>query len=292
MKKFLEEATSYVPFALYVPAMLWQVLFLAIPILLLIYFSFHMGGDAPLYVMTFKNFVSVLDVYHLKILARTVTIAILVATVTLFLAFPVAYYIAMYASEKSKTLLLFLATFPFWTNFLIQVYSWFSLLDKSGLINRILINLGIISEPLPLIYNLLAIIIVMVYCYLPFMLLPLYSSIEKLSPEYLEASMDLGASWLVTFWYITVPLCFDGIKTGFLLVLVPVFGEFAIPSIIGGARYMFSGSVIMNYFLVIRDMNLGAAFTITASLLLLTCVCTLFAVYVIFRSIVKRILEG
>jgi ABC-type spermidine/putrescine transport system permease subunit I len=144
-------------------------------------------------------------------------------------------------------------------------------LDNNGLINTFLLRAGIIQEPLHLVNNMRAIFVVMVYYYLPFMMMPLYSILEKIQHELLEASMDLGATHWQTFKRITIPLSMSGIKTGVFLVFVPAFGEFAIPSIIGGGQQMFVGSLISHYFLVARDNQLGAAFTILSGFILLIC---------------------
>jgi len=194
-----------------------------------------------------------------------------VALLSLLLAYPVAYYLALKVGRRWKNLLLFLLTLPFWTNFLIQVYSWVFVLDHNGLLNSLLLKLGIINEPLHMVNNVYAIFLVMVHYYLPFMIMPLYSILEKIQHDVLEASMDLGATHWQTFKRITVPLSASGIKTGLLLVFVPAFGDFVIPSLIGGAHYMFAGTLISHYFLVVRDNQLGSAFTVISGLVLIMC---------------------
>lgn len=132
-----------------------------------------------------------------------------------------------------------------------------------------LLNLGLISTPLMLSNNALAIFVVMLYCYLPFMIMPLYSSLEKIDPNLLEASADLGAAPWQTFWRITAPLSLPGVRTGILLVLVPTFGEFAIPALIGGSKSLYVGSLISYFYLVARDNSLGSAFTVFSGFALL-----------------------
>ena len=158
---------------------------------------------------------------------------------------------------------------PLWTNFLIQVYGWFFLIERNGLINLLLVKLGIIAEPLALANNLVAVFVVMVYCYLPFMIMPLYTILEKFDVRLLEASADLGASVWKTFFTVTLPLTVSGIRTGVLLTFVLGFGEFAIPALVGGGKYMMVGSLIYYYFLVMRDNSLGSAFTCVSCLVLL-----------------------
>ena len=145
------------------------------------------------------------------------------------------------------------------------------MLDYNGLINTALLKMGVIQEPLHMINNMYAIIVVMIYYYLPFMMMPLYSILEKIQHDMLEASMDLGATHWQTFKRITIPLSMSGVKTGVFLVFVPAFGEFAIPAIIGGGQQMFVGSLVSHYFLAARDNQLGAAFTMLSGFVLLIC---------------------
>ncbi len=259
------------PFALSSLAIVWQILFLYIPILIITYFSFYKGGDAAWYSLTLQHYATFFDWVYVRIIVRSLVIAGGVAIICLACAYPTAYYLAIKVSSRWKFFLLFLLTLPFWTNFLIQVYSWFFLLDRNGLINVFLLKLGIIAEPLYIGNNMFAILLVIVYCYLPFMILPLYSVLEKISTNALEASMDLGATHWQTFLHVTLPLSASGIKTGILLVFIPAFGEFIIPALIGGSKYMMVGSLISHYFLVGRDTALGASFTLISCLILLIC---------------------
>lgn len=242
------------------PALSWQIFFLIVPLLIIIYYSFTYNGEY----FTLYYFTSLMTFNYAVVLFRTLCCAFLVAALCLILAFPVSYFLAVQVGNRLKNVLLFFFTLPFWTNFLILVYSWFFLLDRYGLINIILCKLGLVAEPSLLANNMIAIIIVMVYCYLPFMLLPLYSSMGKITYDVIEASMDLGASWIQTFRFVIVPLSLSGIKTGFLLVLVPAFGEFAIPSLIGGSKHLFAGSLMTHYFLTMHDLSLGSAFTVVS----------------------------
>ena len=144
------------------------------------------------------------------------------------IAYPLAYFIA-FRGKKYKNGLLFLLLIPFWTNFLLHVYAWFYVLEKHGFFNNILLQAGVISEPLLLLNSPFAIMIMMVYYYLPFMVLPIYSSLERFNSSLIEASFDLGATWFQTFRRIILPLTMRGIRAGFFLVYIPSFGEFAIP---------------------------------------------------------------
>jgi spermidine/putrescine transport system permease protein len=264
---FFAENASFI---FVVPAVLWQLFFLYVPLCLVVYMSFQFGAEITGF--TFDHYKLILSSSpYFYIIGRSVVIAACVACLCLMCAYPVAYYLALKVSRRWKNVLLFLLTLPFWTNFLIQIYSWVFVLDQNGLINMVLLKLGIIQEPLHMINNTGAIFFVMLYYYLPFMIMPLYSILEKIQHDLLEASMDLGATHWQTFRRITLPLSMSGIKTGVFLVFVPAFGEFVIPAIIGGAHHLFVGSLISHYFLVARDSQLGAAFTIVSGFVLLTC---------------------
>jgi len=263
--------TENISFIFSVPAVLWQLLFLYVPLFLILYTSFKRAADSRWLDLTLDHYRVILHSSYFFIIIRSLCIAIGVAFLCLLCAYPVAYFLALKVNRRWKNILLFLLTLPFWTNFLIQIYSWVFVLDHNGLINMMLLKMGLITEPLHMINNTAAIFFVMLYYYLPFMIMPLYSILEKIQYELLEASMDLGATHWQTFKRITVPLSMSGIKTGLFLVFVPAFGEFAIPSIIGGGHHIFVGSLISHYFLIARDDQLGAAFTIVSGFILLIC---------------------
>jgi len=264
MQAIKKSFTRQLPFFLSVPTFIWQSLFLYMPLLIIFYFSIV---DAQGF-FTLSAYRALLDVPFFKILLRSFFLALFTATSTLVLAYPVVYYLVFHLRNLSRYLLVLLMI-PFWVNFLMLAYSWFFLLEHNGLINRLLLWLGVIHSPLTLVYNVGAIVVVMVYCYLPFMIMPLYNSLEKLDQRLLEASADLGANAWQTFTRVTLPLSAPGIKTGFLLVFVPAFGEFAIPTLLGGSKFLVVGSLISYYFFVARNNSLGAAFTVCAGLFLL-----------------------
>jgi len=268
INNFILENASFI---FSVPAVLWQVLFLYIPFILVVYTSFEYVTDKAGIYLTLDNYKAVLASPYFYIIARSGLIALGVTFLCLICAYPIAYYLALRVNRRWKNILLFLLTLPFWTNFLIQIYSWVFVLDYNGLINMLLLKSGMIKEPLHMINNMVAIFVVMLYYYLPFMIMPLYSILEKIQHDVLEASMDLGATHWQTFRHITIPLSMSGVKTGLFLVFVPAFGEFVIPSIVGGGHHMFVGSLISHYFLVVRDSQLGAAFTIVSGIILLVC---------------------
>lgn len=264
-----------IPFFLSVPALVWQLLFFYIPTLLVIAVSFVKRTGLG---FTLDHYAYFLDFSFIWIIVRSLGLALATSCMCLLVAYPVCYYLAVRV-RRFQNVFLFFLILPFWTSLLVQVYSWFFVLDRYGLINTILQKLGFIQEPLPLLNNLFAVYVVMVYCYLPFMIMPLYAQLEKLNRRLLEASADLGATAWQTFWRVTVPLSLPGIKTGFFLVFVPSFGELVVPTLLGGGKHFFVGSLIAHYFLSAREPHSGAAFTVLSGLVLAGCVAIIYAYF-------------
>lgn len=245
------------PFATVVPAFLWQLLFFYLPILLIIFTSFSSIDN---YLIFFKS------IYLVTIL-KSAFYAFITASICFLLGYPLAYFISLKVTSM-KPFFLFLLMLPFWTNFLLHVYAWFYILEPTGFLNNLLIYFNIIGEPLELLNSIYGIITVMVYCYLPFMVLPIYTILERFDKRLIEASLDLGANLWQTLIHVILPLSKSGIRTGFFLVLVPAFAEFAIPSLIGGDKYVFVGNIIAQYILANRTLGAGSAFTIISCIML------------------------
>ena len=165
------------------------------------------------------------------------------------------------------------------------VYSWIFILERHGILNTFLMKIGLLSGPIPLLNTMIAVLLVTIYCYVPFMVLPIFSSLEKIDTAVLEASSDLGGTFWQTFFKIIVPMSWPGIRTGLLLVFVPVFGEFAIPLLMGGDKYMFVGNMIAHYVFTAFDLSKGASFAIFSGILLLisTAVVSWFAKRLIYK---------
>lgn len=267
MKRLKEIIVTELPFICSVPALIWQLLFIGIPLIIIVYMSFTFSKGTT-WAFSLQAYRTVIDWTYIHIIMRSLLLAISTAAVCLLCAYPVAYVLAL-RTRKWKNFFLFLLMLPFWINLLIQIYAWYFVLERHGLLNTLLLKIGIISQPLEIAHSMVAVFIVMVYCYLPFMIMPLYSILEKLDVRLLEASFDLGATHWQTFMRVTLPLSLSGIKTGVLLVLVPAFGEFAIPALVGGSRYMMVGSLISYNYLVARDTSIGSAFTCLSGIILL-----------------------
>ncbi|MHB1043085.1 MAG: ABC transporter permease [Eubacteriales bacterium] len=259
------------------PVVVWMVAFLAAPLILVVLVSFMTRGlyGGLDYTFTLANYTRLANPLYVKILWSSLVISAFTTVLCLVFGYPFAYFIAR-SSRKFRNLLLMLIVVPFWTNSLVRTYAWIILLRTEGVINSYLMQLGIISKPLPMMYNDFAVMIGMIYTLFPFMVLPLYASIEKLDQSYLEAAGDLGASPGKAFLKVTLPLTLPGIIAGSLLVFIPTLGYFFIPDLMGGSKTMLISNLIKNQFLTARDWPFGSALSIV--LILITLV--LIALYI------------
>ena len=243
----------------------WLLLFFAVPFVILLRISVTDMGEgldpfAPLAELRdghlmlhlkFSNYVSLMDdadtgwlhTLYTESYLLSLKYALLTTALCLFLGYPFAYFMAR-SPENLRPLLLLMVMLPFWTSFLLRVYAWKGLLTEQGLINHAMIAIGLIQEPVQLLYNDVSMLVGMTYVYLPFMVLPLYANLVKLDTRLLEASQDLGATPWQTFWLVTVPLSRSGIVAGSMLVFIPCLGEFVIPSLLGGAENLMIGRVV------------------------------------------------
>ena len=209
--------------------------------------------------LDFENFVFLTeDDLYWRAYLSSLKIAALSTLITLIVGFPVAYGMSR-ASDAWRPTLMMLVILPFWTSFLIRVYSWMGILSQQGLLNQFLLWTGLISEPLTILNTNIAVYIGIVYTYLPFMILPIYASLEKLDESLLEAAQDLGCSRLQAFWLVTVPLSRAGVIAGCFLVFIPAIGEFVIPSVLGGSRTLMIGKVLWEEFFSNRDWPVASA---------------------------------
>ena len=216
---------------------------------------------------SFKNYLRALDLQFLQVLLRSLFIAAITTLLCLMLGYPFAYWLAR-QPKPMKNILLFLVMVPFWANSLILAYAWIIILRSDGVLDTALTRLGLISESVNILYTPLALIIGLVYWYLPFMVLPLYASIEKLDFALIEAAHDLGAGKLQAFKRILLPLTRPGIIAGCVLVFIPALGEFVIPKLLGGSKTLMIGNLIQDQFLgVARDWPFGAALSLILMLI-------------------------
>jgi spermidine/putrescine transport system permease protein len=215
---------------------------------------------------TTDNFRRVFDPTYARILGRSLGYAALSTGLCVAIGYPVAYCIGR-ARETIRQRLLLLVMIPFWTSFLIRTYAWITILKQEGLLNSLLRSAALISNPLELLYTPFAVMVGLVYAYLPFMILPIYGSVEKLDGALIEAAYDLGAGPLRVFSSVILPLTWPGVAAGTLLVFVPAIGMFAITDLLGGAKVPLIGNVIQNQFLQARDWPFGAALGVVFLLL-------------------------
>ncbi len=205
---------------------------------------------------TLENYQRLIDPLYLRIMARSFVMAGTATIGCLTLGFPLALFIAR---SKRKNLYLYLVILPFWTSFLVRTYAWMFLLRDTGLINTALMATGLIHQPLPLLYNAGAVLIGLVYGYLPFMVLPLYAALERVDRSLLEAAADLGARPWQSLWRVLVPLAAPGIRAGAVLVFIPCLGAYLTPDLLGGSKTIMVGNLIQNQFTNARDWPFGSA---------------------------------
>ena len=252
------------------PGITWWTLFFAVPVAILFAYSFFRRGTfgGVVYELTLDNYRRAIDPIYLNVLWFSIRVAVITTGLALLIGYPAAYFIAS-GPRRLRLPLLVLVILPFWTSFLIRTYAWIVLLNPVGLINRSLQGLGVTDGPLPLLYNEFAIVLGLVYAYLPLMILPLYASIERLGPSVREVASDLGAPPANTFVRVTLPLTLPGIAAGCIFVFVPSLGNFIVPELLGGGRRIMMGNLIQQQFLQARDWPFGATLALFVVALML-----------------------
>lgn len=252
------------------PIFIWMLCFFIIPVILMIFVSFCTRGEYGEVVkqLNIENYIRFIDPMYISIFLKSLFIALVTTVICLILGYPFAYYIGR-APKKLRGALILLIMLPFWTNSLIRTYAWIILLRTEGIINSYLINFHIIKEPLKLLYNNTSVLIGMVYMMFPFMVLPIYSSVEKLDKSFIEAASDLGAAPVKSFIKVILPLTLPGIMAGCLLVFVPTLGYFFIPDLMGGSKVILLSNLIKNQYLTARDWPFGSAISVILIIVML-----------------------
>ena len=252
------------------PITIWSLIFIYAPVILLLIMSFMTKGSLGViqYQFTLDNYKAMLDPVYFSVIKESVVIAFFTTVLSILMGYPLAYFMA---SQKAKVsgVLMVLMMLPFWTNELVIVYSFVILLNNSGIVNTLLGSVGLIKEPLNLLYNNFAVIVGMIYMLMPFAVLPMYSSIEKLDKGLIEASKDLGAGPVKTFFKVTLPLTSPGIFAGVILVFIPTIGYYQITDMLGGGTQMMVGNRINNQFSISRNWPFGAALSMILAVLIL-----------------------
>jgi spermidine/putrescine transport system permease protein len=255
---------------LMLPGIGWLTVFMIVPCLIVFFYSFFERGiyGGIDYIFGLDNFARAAEPVYLSIFLGSTRIAATATVIAVLLAYPAAYAISL-APKQRQTRYLLLIMLPFWSNYLIRTYAWIVLLNREGLINRGLAGLGVIDEPLPILYNEFAVVTGLVYNYLPFVILAIYASIQRLNPELREASEDLGAPAWRTFLRVTLPLTLPGVAAGAVFVFVLSIGNFITPDLLGGGRLQMVGNLIYDQFLSARDWPFGAALSLILILIMM-----------------------
>ncbi|MFN2198885.1 MAG: ABC transporter permease [Anaerolineales bacterium] len=271
MENALRRHPSLRAWLLLAPSAAWLLIFFVAPLFIVLIYSFLSRGDFGQVVWKYslENYQRVFDPLYFNTFLRSSYIAIITTALCLLLGFPLAYFIAT-RSPRTRSALLIALVIPFWTNFLIRTYAWLAILrTNTGLINVTLMNLGIIQDPLPIFGNDFAIILGLVYAWLPDMVLPLYAALERLDKSLIEAAGDLYAPKYKVFLRVIWPLALPGVIAGSMLVFIPALGAFITPALLGGGKTLMIGNVINNQFLSARDWPFGSALSALMMLLML-----------------------
>ena len=245
------------------PVSAWMIVFVLVPFMYVFAMSFMNKGAYGGVVIgfTLNNFKQVFDPLYLKVFGESLLISALTTILCIIISYPFTYFIAQKTTIK-KTVFMAMVIVPFLVSSLIRLFGWINLLRKDGIFNSFLLKIGLIHEPLQLVYNTTGVMIGLVYMLLPFMILPLYSSIEKLDKSLLEACSDLGAKPSTAFLRVTLPLTMPGIFAGSILVFIPSLGYFFVTDLLGGNKIQVIGNIIRNQFITARNWPLGAAISI------------------------------
>ena len=250
------------------PTVLWLCIFFIIPMLIVVAVSF--ASRTPygqvVFNWTFSNYQRFAETLYISIFGQTLVVAFVTTVATILMGYPIAWSIAKLPKKWQQPGLVIVMA-PFLINFLIRSYAWVIILRSQGVINTILLKLGLITTPLQMLYNEGAVMLGMIYALLPFMVLPIYVSIEQLDRRLLEAAADLGAAPMTAFRKITLPLTMPGIAAGTILVFISSLGMFVVPDVMGGAKSALIGNLIQNQFLSARDWPFGSALSIVLAVL-------------------------
>lgn len=250
------------------PYLIWAIIMILIPLAMIFVYAFTTGGNSVrTFIFTLDNFAKFFsDKVFIEVLVRSLYIAIMTTIFCILLGYPTAYVIAKYFGKGQGKLILAI-TLPTWINMLVRTYAWRGILQKDGLINAILGLVGI--GPLQMLETNFAVILGMVYNFLPFMVLQIYSSLSKMDESYIQAASDLGANKVQTFLKVTLPLSIPGIISGVTLVFLPAVSSFFIPKLLGGGKFVLIGNIIENQFLTAGNWGFGSAISLIMAIIIM-----------------------
>ncbi len=243
------------------PAVLWLLFFFLFPLVIVVLVSFMTRGSGGVIELplTLTHYQRIFGPIYFPVFLNSIWIALLTTVICLLAGYPLAFYISTRKSSRAQNVALFLVILPFWTNFLVRTYAWRILLGTEGTINESLMNLNLISEPLQLLNTRFAVLVGLVYGELPFMVLPIYTSVERFDFRLVEASHDLGANDWRAFWRVVFPLTLPGVIAGCILVFIPSIGAFITPDLLGGTQGIMIGNLINQQFHGTGNWPLGSA---------------------------------
>lgn len=256
--------------ALAFPGLFWLIVFFLVPLIFVLVSSFFTRGldGRPIAPATLENYVRTFDVFW-PVIWRTLYFSLLTTLICLLLGFPVAFFISTRPNPRTRQFLLFLILLPFWTNFLVRTYALQTIVGREGPLNALLLNFGVLQEPLTMLNTQFAVMLGLVYGFVPFMVLPIYAAAERLDFRFVEAAGDLGANDFQAFWRVIVPLTLPGIVAGSVLVFIPAIGSFITPDLLGGTRGLMIGNLIQGQFRGRGNIPLGSAISVVLMLIVM-----------------------
>ncbi len=247
------------------PYLVWSAIFVIIPLFLIIFYSLTITNADGNVVFTLDNFKRVIEPIYLKVIWRSIWIAMLSTVFCFLIGYPIAYIMASKEYENKSTLL-FLFIVPMWLNMLLRTYAWLTILEKNGIINNFLEMIGL--QKVQFLYTDSAVVLGMVYNFLPFMILPIYTVLTKIDNSIIEAAQDLGANDREIFRKIVFPLSVPGVISGITMVFMPALTSFVVPNILGGGQFILAGNLIEQQFLRVGDWNFGSAISVVVLLIM------------------------
>jgi spermidine/putrescine transport system permease protein len=282
--------------ALAMPSWTWYVLYFLIPLGVIVVYSFgykrafgtERAGTIGLDELSLQNYRDSLSGTFVSTFRSTFFVAMTGTVLLLLIAFPLAYFMATRVSPRWRGLLLGLVIVPFWTSFLLRTFAWRIILSPNGYVSTQLQEIGLLSSPIELLDTRAAVQLGIVYNYLPLMVFPLFVALDRLDPALREASKDLGAGRVKTFFSVTLPLAMPGIMAGVLLVFIPLMGEYVTPEVLGGAKGLMAGSLVVSQFLEAQNWALGSAMAVVLILFTLMTVAVLGVVGLVLRTVLRR----
>lgn len=249
------------------PYIIWSFVMIVVPLLLIVLYSVTTGGNSLVNIQfTLANFTKFIEPIYLSVFIRSVKIGFMTVLVCFALGYPLAYIISKF-SEKTQNVLILIVTIPMWINMLLRTYAWISLLSDNGLINSLLVKLGL--NPISMMYTDFAVLVGLVCDFLPFMVIPIHTCLSKIDPSLIEAAHDLGADRVQTFLKVVFKLSIPGVLNGVIMTFLLSISSFVIPKLLGGGQYMLIGNLIENQFISVGDWNFGSAISLLLAVVIL-----------------------